>query len=215
MTEIVRRGVVLTSVLLGAMALFGDGAQSNRAFVYLRPGESSFWHTATNATLELPIAPPAGATTATLTVEGVAYSRTYTGLSSGTFTLRLPSVREPKDENVYCLTLTFDDGTVQTARLGLVRGFSEGARAHARCLSPASGTWPHVVRRAVLPIPYGLSSLTVNGQTVDPGLGGDQGWYALGKARNGDVYALTLSMEGVDYSATLEGLGTGLAILVR
>lgn len=207
--------------LVGAAALCGaayagDGAASNRAFVWLRPELNSFWHTATNATLTLPIPYPAGATRATLTVKGAGYSRTYADITADAFELSLPAATQPSDENVYRLTLTFDDGTARTAVLGLVCGFAEGTRAHARCL-PVLGdsVWKQALKRAVLPIPHGMTAFTVNGATVDPGINGDQGWYAIGKVRNGDAYALSLTADEADYAAELEGLGTGLLWVLR
>lgn len=194
----------------------GDGAASNRTFVYLRPELNSFWHTATNATLTLPILYPTGSTRATLTVIGAGYSRSYADITADAFELSLPPAARPSEENVYRLTLTFDDGTTRTASLGLVCGFAEGSRARARCL-PVVGdsAWNSVLKRGVLPIPHGLTSLTVNGEPVDPGLGGDQGWYALGKVRRGDAFAVTLTTDEVDYAASLDGLGMGCLWVLR
>lgn len=211
-------GRIVTSglaVLCGLVSLAGEGVASNRTFVHLKPERNSFWHTATNATLTLPIPNPREASRATLTVEGVAYSRVYRDISSETFTLSLPSVREPMDENVYRLSLAFDDGTVRTARLGLVQGFAEGARAHARVLAASAPAWTRAVHRAVLPVPHGTTALVVNGQAVDPGLGGDQGWYALGKIRNGDAFELSLATGEAECVATIDGLGLGFLWMLR
>ena len=53
--------------------LFADG-KSNRAVVMLRPGEFSFWNTATNKVLTVPVDMPPLATAGTLTVCGTGYS---------------------------------------------------------------------------------------------------------------------------------------------
>jgi len=211
MMALVGAGAVLCGV-----ACAGDGTASNRTFVYLRPELNSFWHTATNATLTLPIPYPVGATRATLTVTGAGYSRSYADITADSFEVSLPAATQPSNENVYRLTLTFDDGSTRTASLGRVCGFAEGARAHARCLLPMGDrTWNRVLKRGVLPIPHGMTSFTVNGETVDPGLDGDQGWYVIGKAKNGDSYALTLTTDEAECAANLEGLGRGLLWVLR
>lgn len=216
MRKIMMMALMSAGATLCGVAGAGDGAASNRTFVYLRPELNSFWHTATNATLTLPILYPTGATRATLTVKGAGYSRTYADITADSFELALPAATQPSDENVYRLTLTFDDGSTRTASLGLVCGFAEGARAHARCL-PLVGdsAWKRVLKRGVLPIPHGMTSFSVNGETVDPGLGGGQGWYAIGKVRSGDAYALTLTTDEADYAANLEGLGMGFLWMLR
>ena len=50
------------------IAVAATEAESNTAFIFLDNGESTFWHTATNATLALPIDFPIGASSATLTI---------------------------------------------------------------------------------------------------------------------------------------------------
>ena len=94
--------------------------------------------------------------------------------------LSLPVADSPQSENVYDLTLSFDDGMVRTAKLGLVRGYAKGGSAATRLLAPKDGAkWKGVTKRAVLPISFGTSSVLVNGVETDTGLGGDQGWFAV------------------------------------
>ena len=113
---------------------------------------------------------------------------------------------------MYDLVLTFDDGTVRSAKLGLVQSFAPDSEGITRCLAPAEGSvWNAVKKRAVLPIPYGTTSFTmsINGgavTNVNTGLNGAQGWYAL-RLANGDSASLSLVADGVNYMATLLGRG--------
>lgn len=207
-------GAILAA--LACWSAFAEGAASNRTFVYLKPETSSFWHTAPGSSFELPITYPFGATSASLSVRGVAYARDYRDITDTSFTLTLPEPKDPSSENVYTLTLTFDNGTVRTARIGLIQGRRPGASGAARCLlSVGEDGWNEVTKRAVVPIPHGMTSFTLNGEQVDTGLGGDQGWYALGKVRDGDRLDLMLSVDEREYVANLIGFNFGMLLLVK
>ena len=189
--------------------------------MFTRPETSSFWNTATNNVMTVPIDFPAGATRATLTVSGLGYSSVYADILRGTdsYTFTLPVADSPQTENVYDLALSFDDGTVRTAKLGLIEGLSPNAEGTTRCLAPANGrVWESVKgRRAVLPIPYGTTSfsVTVNGEprAADTGLNGAQGWYALG-VKPGDDVSLSMIANGLSYSAALHG-ALGFMLIVQ
>lgn len=207
-------GAALVSVSVSAAKL-----SSEPTLVFLRPETSSFWNTATNNIMTVPVDFPSGATVATLTVSGLNYKKVYDGIVNGEFRLELPEAESPQTENVYDLELTFDDGTRRTAKLGLIQGRLPGAAGSTRCLAPANGrVWERVNGRAVLPIPCGTTSfsVTVNGKTVssDTGLGGAQGWYALG-VRNGDVVTLSMLADGLSSSASLYGALGGIMLIVK
>ncbi|MBQ1346122.1 MAG: hypothetical protein IIY62_07140, partial [Kiritimatiellae bacterium] len=127
-------GAALTTLAVGATEL-----ESEPTFVFLRPETSSFWHTATNNTMTVPVDFPAGATSARLYVSGVRYTRTYDNVAKGEFTFELPPAESDDSENVYDLALQFNDGanTVRTAKLGLIKGLSPDAEGTTRCLAPA------------------------------------------------------------------------------
>ena len=204
-------GASMLSVAVGATEL-----TSEPTFVFLRPETSSFWNTATNNTMTVPIDYPVGATKATLAVTGLGYSEEYPNLTGDSFTFTLPSATSPETENVYDLTLTFDDGTVRTAKLGLVQGLSPDSEGTTRCLAPAgSKVWNKVKGRAVLPIPYGMTSFKVNGEDVDPELKGAQGWYALGRIDPNESVSLEMEADGAKYVANLLGGGAGLMLIFR
>ena len=215
-----RKVASLVGASLLAVASPGEEIESEPTFVFLKPETSSFWNTATNSTMSLPIDYPSGATKATLTVSGAGYrTRSYPNLTDSSFELELPVPDSPQNENVYDLTLTFDDGTVRTAKLGLIQGLSPDSEGSTRCLAPAEGeVWNTIRKRAVMPIPYGTESFTmsVNGGTfteVDTGLNGAQGWYALRPA-NGDSVSLSLMANGINYAATLLGQGDGCFVIL-
>ena len=124
--------------------------------------------------MSVPVAFPEGAASAALSVSAGGYSARYEIASEGDFSFSLPAATSPEKENVYDLALSFDDParTVRTARLGLVEGVGAAGQATARVQSPASSqSWGTVHRRAVIPIPAGVESFSVDGVAQDTGLG--------------------------------------------
>ena len=107
----------LAPAILSA-SLLADTGKSNDAVVFLRPGDMSFWHTATNSTMSVPVDMPPMASRATLAVRGVKYATSYEITASGSFSFSLPPPTSPQAENVYDLTLSFDDGTKTTLAIG-------------------------------------------------------------------------------------------------
>ena len=209
-------GAAVVSVAVSATEL-----TSEPTLVFTRPETSSFWNTATNNVMTVPVDFPRGTTTATLIVRGLGYSATYADIAKGTdsYTFTLPVADSPQTENVYDLELTFNDGTVRRAKLGLIEGLSPDAEGTTRCLAPAEGrVWERVKGRAVLPIPYGTTSfsVTVNGEqrTADTGLNGAQGWYVLG-VNVGDNVSLSMIANGLSYSASLYGMIEGFIVIMK
>lgn len=197
-----------------------SGAVSESFVAFLRPDESSFWRTAPGNSVTVPVDFPEGAETATLQVKGCGsgYSKTYQDITAESFSFSLPSATDTRSEDVYELTLTFDDesGTVRTARIGLIKGIGTDPSGRTRCVvPPGSRSWSKVDgTRAVLPIPYGATSLTVNGTEMDTGLGGAQGWYALTGLTSGNATELSLSADGETFYASLVS-AAGLMFILR
>ena len=212
-----RKVAALAGVAMLTMSAAAAKLSSEPTFIFLRPETSSFWHTATNSTMTLPIDYPAGATKATLTVNGVDYRKVYPDLTGNSIEIDLPAPDSPKTENVYELSLTFDNGaTPRTAKLGLIQGLDAGAKGSTRCIAPASGkVWETAKYRAVLPIPYGTTSFTVNGVEHDTGLNGAQGWYALSPITKGDSVSLSYIADGVSHMASIEGGGDGFFVILK
>ena len=208
----------VASVFAAVAASTAQALMSQSAFVYLQPDATSFWRTATNSVLALDIDYPDGAASASLSVSGAGYSASYDNITTNVFELHLPEASSPQTENVYDLTLTFDDGTVQMAKLGLIQGLAENGTGSTRCIAPFDGReWNKMRPRAVMPIPYGTTSFTVsvNGVQVaaDTGLDGAQGWYVLDGIKRKDSVALSLVAGGDESNASLFGVGMGCFVL--
>ena len=220
-TMIARKMAGVVGAAVVSLAVSATELTSEPTLVFTRPETSSFWNTATNNVMTVPVDFPAGATKATLTVSGLGYSAVYADILRGTdsYTFTLPVADSPQTENVYDLALSFDDGTVRRAKLGLIEGLSPNAEGTTRCLAPANGrVWESVKGgRAVLPVPYGAEqiSVTVNGETrTEPtGLNGAQGWFALGIS-GGDEVSLSMIAGGLSYSASLHG-ALGFMLIVQ
>ena len=196
--------VLAVGVLLPAMAFAAGGRKSESAFVFLQPETSSFWRTATNSTMTIPIYYPKGATKADLLVDGMQYAKSYNDITSDSVDIELPAPTNERTENVYTLTLSFDDGTVQTAKLGAVRGYAKDAAGVARCVIPEeSASWKKFKYRAVLPVPYGMKNLTLrlNGAEPQPlETDGAQGWYGLEGIKRNDSLDFTYELNGMPYA---------------
>ena len=204
-------GAALTTLAVGSREL-----TSEPTFVFLRPETSSFWHTATNNTMTVPIDFPEGASSATLYVSGVAYNHIYENIEADSFTFELPEADSEETENVYDLRLVFNDSgsTVRTAKLGLIRGLSPDPEGVTRCLAPANGRlWERTTGKAVVPIPYGTTSFQVNGVETPTGLDGAQGWFAMDVPAGG--VSLSLVAPGISSAVSLLGANSGMLLIVK
>ena len=174
------------------------GTSSLPTMVYLNPDESYIWRTAPSATFLLQWADPSGVG-ATLEVTGKGYSKTYEDLTEGSLQLSLPTASSEADENVFDFVLTLGDGTVKTAKLGSVRGgVGAGGTALLTTYRDAnSKRWPKYKGKAVIPVPYGTETMTVDGKKVETGLEGAAGWYLLVPDEAGTTSTLALDGEEV------------------
>ncbi len=202
-------------VALSILPAFSAGMASEETFVFMRPDESSFWRTMFGPSMTLPIVYPDGAKSAELTIVGAGYERRVQTESEQITLDDLPTPSAEREENVYRLTLTFDDGTVQTATVGCVVGAAYGNAADARCLLPGGGRrWGRVEGKAVLPVPFGSKSLRIGDTDVETGLDGVQGWYGLSLKSDQTVEA-QLRLDEEIYTATLFGGFMGFVIVAR
>ena len=117
------------------------------------------------------------------------------------------------------LTLSFDDGTVQTAKLGAVRGYAKSVAGVARCVIPEeSASWKKFKYRAVLPVPYGMKNLTLrlNGAEPQPlETDGAQGWYGLEGIKRNDSLDFSYELNGMSHALSLVGGGDGFFVTVK
>ena len=201
----------------GPEPVYSAPVSSDSQLVYLRKDTSSFWHTATNRTMTLPVEFPAGASSASLTIAGAfGYSQTIGNITGSSVTVTLPEATMPRHgaatEDVYDFTLTFNNDVVRTAKLGLIAGLGEGA---TRCLAPVSEPeWEKVRGQMLVPIPYGMTSFEIDGVATDTGLNGDQGWYTL-KLKSNVAATLTALVDDKQWAASLLGAASGFFLIVR
>ena len=203
------------SVLLGVAVLAMAASASDVSectLVSLRPETTPFWRTAPSNTVSLDLDMPPLATSATLTVSGLGYSKVYEGIAASPFVLTLPEATSVATENVYDLVLTFDDGTVRAAKLGVVRGVcTNSGSVTARCFpSSVAAGWSQAEPRFVVQVPYGADPVTVDGAPVESGLDGACGWLALKPGRGMRTLALATGE-----SATLDVMGPGFMLLLK
>ncbi len=194
-------------------AIAGDTSDS--AFVFLCPATSSFWRTATNNVVTLPVEFPEGASAAMLTVTAPGYSAQYAIAAPGDFALTLPAATSPSTENVYDLALAFDDtaSTVRSAKLGVIDSVIPPDAGETRCIAPATARkWGWVRGRVVIPVPYGIESFTIDGAEVVTGLDGAQGWYPL-SLKGGQ--SATLNLDSGAVTATLYRVPEATTFSVR
>ena len=209
---------VMTAIAAG-VALAGSALASDTGDALLLFKESgSFWHTATNSTLTVPLDFKDGATSATLTVRGSAYVRVYEGITTDEFTFALPPAEDIAHEDVYELSLVFDNGTEMSARLGLPCGIAPGAEGATRCIAERSTRWPKTYGNGLIPVPAEMTALAVDGSPVTdetPGFTGAQGWLALGEVEKETTVDLSLLTGGQAVERTLIGaiIGGFMAII--
>lgn len=219
--------LILPVLALGlATATFAEGVWTQEGtFVFTSPDETFLWRTATNASMRLCVPYPKGATTADLTVrrgdkviataEGLAVAE---GQTTAWVDLALPVPARPAEEGVYDLTVTFDAGDPLAASLAVVSGTGAGGEwLKTRCLGTGGNKWRKIGDSAVLPVPYGTTSLVLNGEPVDAGLDGAAGWYAWGPlsaeaVANGASLTVDGETYGVDAFTYFPG---GLLLLFR
>ena len=212
----IAKGFALCAAMCVAFAIHAAECTSERAFVILRPETSSFWTTATNCSLSVPVDFPKNSRSAKLevTADVGGYRCVYGNITSSSYSFTLPAPTVARLENVYFLKLTFDEGTVRTAKLAAVQGLQPGSEGFTRCIVPyGASNWNRIYGRAVLPIPYGCTSLTVDGQRKE--LDGAQGWFAIDGGAAGDSISLSAVVEDEEYSTVLAREIGGMFFHVR
>lgn len=213
----VKMTVAVAMSAITAAGLASNTCTSSPTAVFLSPEQTHLWSTGCGSHFPVPIEYPIGAAQATLDVTGDdGYSRTYAELTNESVIVDLPSAISPETENIYTLKLTFiGSDVVRTARLGVIFGYDGSSTGHARCIAPfASRAWERVRDSAVLPIPFGATSLTIGGKSIELEEGCPAGWYRYAAQSGGTKEACILSWNDEDYEALLRGVG-GLLIIFR
>jgi hypothetical protein len=204
-----------TALLTAVAAALSSAA--NAADAFLLPKENILWYTAVSSDFDVPVLLPRGATSAKLVVSGKGYSRTHEEIGDGMFSLSLPSAGSASEENIYDLTLTFNDEppTVQRARLAVCQGAASGGSASADVRTASLPEWHKVTKKALIPVRGGVDTLVVNGTPEDDRPWSSPGWFYL-TVQSGKMYDLALKKGGdIVASATLNAAVNSLTIFIR
>lgn len=203
-------------VLTFPMFVFGEEETDISDSMSIVVDTDSFylWRTVTGGTMRVEWTFPLNATLADLAVTGRTVKVDIAGITEEYVDIELPTPAEAKDEDVLDFTLSFNDGTVKTASLGLVRGRSDdgGITASTPCLSSTNHiAWRKTDKTFVLPVPKGTQALTISGEIVDTGLNGAAGWLALGPYVHGTLVPVTAD----DEARNIFAYGTAMMFIVR
>lgn len=206
-------------VFLLAFAASLNAAVSNEIDLFVDVGDSISWRTAEAANPVIRWFAPADATAASLEVRnssGKTDVYDVTGLASKTLEAALPP--SSQEEDVLSLTLTFTTpkgDVVRKGQFGLVASRSSAAQADARTVLADTRVWSrYPSTRAVLLMPQGTTSVTVDGQDVPLDLDGAAGW--LGLNLSGEGHALScVTPEGEFGSEGLRFGRPGMVLIVR
>ena len=211
---------MLKRALVGLFAIptiaFGTGATaiSDPIPVLLKSDSFYLWRTVTGGTMRVEWAFPLNATVAHLAVTGRMVKVSIPEIRTEYADIELPAPKSAKDEDVLAFTLSFNDGSVKTASLGLVRGRADGGglTTPTACLASTNSVgWPYTKKYCVLPVPKGTATVTVSGEAVEAGLDGAAGWLALGPYAVG----ATVPVSADDTSCNLLVYATGLVFSFR
>lgn len=177
-------------------AVAGESAACS---VIVKPDETAFWRTVTNSTFEVSWLFPAGTQKAKLSVAGMGAEYVYDNLTENSKKLVLPSPVTAED--VYKLTLLFDDDSEQNCLLGVVRGAQEGGTALVDYASDSNIAWRRTKTKAVFPIPFGAETIMVDGQGYS--LDGAAGWFGYVYPAGAEVSEVALDAGAVEYENSL------------
>jgi hypothetical protein len=214
MNRLIKQAMIGILVIPFAVSASGTSAISDPTPILVDVDSFYLWRTATGGTMRVEWVFPPDATAADLVVTGRTVNLSIRDITDEFADVELPVPVGARDEDVIAFTLSFNDGTVKTASLGLVRGKAEGAgiTTSTECLaSKASQFWKYAKKHFVVPVPLGAESLMVSGESIDVGLDGAAGWFALGPYSRDTV----LSLSADESSCELLVTGTGLVINFR
>jgi len=221
--------MALASVALATQAVAGTSATV--PLVYMKSGASTLWSTVPAKTVSLPLAFPAGATKAVLTVQSLVSGVQSVTLPAGTATYDWQAFGgdTPAQDDLCTLALTYYNGTqalkTETARLAVLRG-SFGA---TRVKSDASArSWQRFKGNAVIPssllwsnagtgdFTFAATSLA-GGTAYQDVASAETGWFAFGSSvADAGQYHLTLARSGADtLSADVQLVPTGLLFIAH
>lgn len=190
-------------------------AESQPLTIFANAPESYLWHSIPAGDTTVYWDMPETAHTATITIEGAHYRAIQSGLTGESYVLSLPRAANAR-EDVFKVTLAFDDGSSQTAYLGAVTGLgTAGTATSPRVKLETASTWAAFQDYAAIALLQGATALTVNGAPL-PDLDGNVGW-RLVKHSGASQYdiAMTLDGETNPLLASVTGFAGGTMIVLR
>lgn len=216
---------MIVKKLLIALAMLSlvsaQGAESNELQLFVNTEKSFLWRTSESSTPTIEWDAPEGAVSATLSVRNMKGEQIIDVSNLSEFQLNLETPSSPDTENVYDLTLTFNFGEsniVRRGQIGVVTGMGD-ATAAANVRNATNG-WNIIKDHcAVLPIPAGAATLSIDGVAVAASLDGAAGWYAwksIKPKQNDDPYALSLLFaDNEEWAASILSIANGLALIIK
>ena len=200
-----------------------QAAQSNEIDIFVNPEKSFLWRTAESSSPVVSWETPSTAVSASLEVNSLKGKSTYDVFGVSEFILQLETPDSAAAENVYDLTLTFNCGesnVVRRGQIGVVRGIGDtGAAGTEVDIRPGDDKWSLLnSRKAVLPVPAGAGTLTIDGTVNHTMLGGAAGWYGWRVAESKpdrEPYQLSLEMPDGGWLADVIFISRGFSLILR
>jgi hypothetical protein len=211
-------GVMILWPFVGFSGAEGERSKlSDRCFAILHAEKSSFWSTAESNVLDVPIRFPSGARSAVLRVEGVGYSKVYSGIAANSVSIVLPEATDESAENLYTVTLEFDNGASEQASFALPVGSTSSNEMKVSCrLDSSSAAFKRARNRALIALPPETSALAVNGENVYLSDGAEWRWLMLNPILNGVRYVLShTDLDGVQSYGEIVGRNKTFAIVIK
>jgi hypothetical protein len=205
----------LAAAVCAALPSAVRAAESQPLTIFANAPESYLWHSIPAGDTTVYWDMPETAHTATITIEGAHYRAVQSGLTGESCVLSLPRAANAR-EDVFKVTLAFDDGSSQTAYLGAVTGLgTAGTATSPRVKLETASTWAAFQDYAAIALLQGATALTVNGAPL-PDLDGNVGW-RLVKHSGASQYdiAMTLDGETNPLLASVTGFAGGTMIIFR
>lgn len=205
----------LAAAVCAALPSAVQAAESQPLTIFANAPESYLWHSIPAGDTTVYWDKPSTAQTATLTIEGAHYTMVQSGLTGESCVLSLPRAANAK-EDVFKISLAFDDGSSQFAYLGAVTGLgTSGTATSPRVKLETASNWATFQDYAAIAVLQGSTALTVNGTPL-PDLDGNAGWRLVkyDRASQYDI-AMTLDGEANPLLASVTGFAGGTMIVFR
>ena len=205
----------LAAAVCAALPPAVRAAESQPLTIFANAPESYLWHSIPAGDTTVYWNMPETAHSATITIEGAHYHAVQSGLTGESCVLSLPRAANAR-EDVFKVTLAFDDGSSQFAYLGAVTGLgTSGTATSPRIKLETASNWAAFQDYAAIAVLQGATALTVNGAPL-PDLDGNAGW-RLVKHSGASQYdiAMTLDGEADPLLATLTGFAGGTLVILR